>query len=53
MLSKPSEYEDTEFEDDFEDDSDEFEETEDQMVRPKLVANPLNVWYACKNSLPV
>ena len=53
MLSKPSEYEDTEFEDEFDDDSDEFEETEDQMVRPKLVANPLNVWYACKNSLPV
>ena len=29
MLSKPSEYEDTEFEDDFEDNLDEFEETED------------------------
>ena len=29
MLSKPSDYEDTEFEDDFEDDSDEPEETED------------------------
>ncbi len=29
MLSKPSEYEDTEFEDDFDDNLDEFEETED------------------------
>ncbi len=29
MLSKPSEYEDTEFEDDFDDDLDEFEEVED------------------------
>ena len=29
MLSKPSEYEDTEFEDDFDDNLDEFEESED------------------------
>ena len=29
MLSEPSEYEDTEFEDDFDDNLDDFEETED------------------------
>ncbi len=52
MLSGSSEYEDTEFEDDF-DDLDEFEEIEDQIANPKLVAKPLNVWQASKNSLPV
>ena len=50
-MSATSDYEENDFEDDFDDELDEFDE--DQIVRPKLSANVLNVLYACKNSLPV
>ena len=43
MSNQSSEYEDTDFEDDFDDDKDEFEETEDQIVKPKLSAKDVNV----------
>ncbi len=42
MSNPSSEYEDTDFQDDFDDDLDEFE-TEDYIVRPKLSANVVNV----------
>jgi hypothetical protein len=42
-MSNQSEYENTDFQDDFDDDSDEFEETENQIVKPKLSAKLVNV----------
>ena len=43
MSVPSSEYEDTDFQDDFDDDLDEFEENEDQIVKPKLSAKVENV----------
>ena len=38
-----ADYEDTDFEDDFDDNLDEFDETSDQILNPKLSAKFVNV----------
>ncbi len=42
-MSEPSDYEDTDFEDDFDDELDEFEEIVDYIVNPNVFAKELNV----------